>query len=191
MLFREVLRGPTWLGVAGVLTLVFLAVVTVIAVPVVVGAPHISGWTIAVIIASFFLVLLAGLIGLTRRIRVSVGGVHIDAHLAGFRVMHIPMSDVRHTEVREATSRQAGGIGWRIVGTDRFLLWTSGPAVWVTLEGGGRRIIRSDRAQELQSAIAGAVDIRSGASTVVGTTEARLPRHPLGGIPGDTPGGRP
>ena len=48
MPFREVLFGPKWVGVAGVSTLVFLGVVTAIAVPVVVGGvPRISGWTIA------------------------------------------------------------------------------------------------------------------------------------------------
>lgn len=132
----------------------FLALVTVISAPVVIGnAAEIGGWVIALLIAAFVLILGAGFIGLDRRIRVSVSATHIDAHLSLFRVMHIPVSDVHHVEIAEVSPSQAGGLGWRIVGADRFLLWSSGPAAWLTLTDGRSQVMRTDRPVELQNAI--------------------------------------
>lgn len=154
MSFRETLIGPRWLAVAGASTLVFLVVITVISAPVVVGnAAEIGGWVIALLIAAFILILAAGLIGLDRRIRVSVSATHIDAYLSRFRVMHIPVSDVHHVEVVDVRASQAGGLGWRVVGSDRFVLWSSGPAVRLTLTDARSRVIRTDRPEELQNAI--------------------------------------
>lgn len=154
MLFRETLIGPRWLAVAGASTLVFLAVVTAISAPVVVGnVEEIGEWVIVLLVAAFILILGAGLIGLSRRIRVSVSATHIDAHLSLFRVMHIPVSDVERVEIADVNPSQAGGVGWRIVGSDRFVLWSSGPAVWLTLTNGGSRVIRSARSEELRDAI--------------------------------------
>lgn len=154
MSFRETLIGPRWLAVAGASTLVFLVVITVIAAPAVVGnAAEVGGWVIALLTAAFVLILGAGLIGLDRRIRVSVSATHIDAYLSLFRVMHIPVSDVHHVEIADVSPSRAGGLGWRIVGSDRFMLWSSGPAVWVTLTDARSRVIRTDRPEELQNAI--------------------------------------
>ncbi|MGK3949518.1 hypothetical protein [Microbacterium sp. K2] len=154
MLFRETLIGPRWLAVAGASTLVFLAVITAISAPVVIGnVEEIGGWVIVLLIAAFILILGAGLIGLDRRIRVSVSATHIDAHLSLFRVMHIPVLDVEKIEVTDVNPSQAGGLGWRIVGSDRFVLWSSGSAVWLTLTEGSSRVIRSNRSDELRDAI--------------------------------------
>lgn len=139
-MFRETLIGPRWLAVAGVSTLVFLAVITAISAPVVVGnAEEIGGWVIGLLVAGIILILGAGLIGLDRRIRVSVSATHIDAYLSLFRVVHIPVSDVEKIEVADVSPSQVGGRGWRLVGSDRFVLWSSGPAVWLTLAGGRSR----------------------------------------------------
>lgn len=154
MSFRETLIGPRWLAVAGASTLVFLVAITVISGPVVVGnAAEIGGWVIALLIAGFILILGAGLIGLDRCIRVSVSATHIDVYLSLFRVMHIPVSDVHHVEIADVRASQAGGLGWRVVGPDRFVLWSSGPAIWLTLTGARSRVIRTDRPEELQNAI--------------------------------------
>lgn len=154
MLFRETLIGPRWLAVAGASTLVFLAVITAISAPVVVGSVgEIGGWVVVLLVAAFVLILGAGFIGLDRRIRVSVSATHIDAHLSLFRVMHIPVSDVDRVDVADASPSQAGGLGWRIVGSDRFVLWSSGSAVWLTLTNGGSRVIRTDHPEELRDAI--------------------------------------
>lgn len=158
MLFRETLIGPRWLAIAGASTLVFLALIAVISVPVVAdNAMEIGGWVIALLIVAFVLILGAGLIGLTRRTHVSVTDTHIDAHLAPFRVMHIALSEVDDTKVADVTPRQAGGIGWRAVGSDRFVVWSAGPAVWVKLTDGASRVLRTERAPDLQAAIEGAV----------------------------------
>lgn len=154
MLFRETLLGPRCLAFAGASTLAFLAVMTAISAPVVVGnIEDVGGWNIGLLIAGFILILGAGLVGLDRRIRVSVSATHIDAHLSLFRVMHIPVTDVDKVEVADVSPSQAGGLGWRIVGSDRFVLWSSGSAVWLTLTNEGSRAIRSDRSEELRDAI--------------------------------------
>ncbi|CAH0206933.1 hypothetical protein [Microbacterium foliorum] len=154
MLLRETLVGPRWLTVAGASTLVFLAVITAISAPVVVrNVEEIGGWVIALLVATFILILGAGLIGLDKRIRVSVSATHIDAHLSLFRVMHIPVSDVEHVEIADVSPSQAGGLGWRVVGSDRFVLWSSGPAIWLTLTDGRSRVIRTDRPEELKRVI--------------------------------------
>ena len=154
MLFRETLIGPRWLAVAGASTLVFLGVITAISAPVVVGnVEEIGGWVIVLLVAAFILILGAGLIGLDRRIRVSVSATHIDAHLSLFRVMHIPVSDVEKVEVADVSPSQAGGLGWRIVGSDRFLLWSSGSALWLTLTDESSRVIRTDLPGKLRKAV--------------------------------------
>ncbi|WP_314097647.1 hypothetical protein [Microbacterium foliorum] len=154
MLFRETVTGPRWLAIAGVATLVFLAVVTAIAAPVVVGnADRIGGWVLALLIVAFFLIFGAGLMGLTRRMAVSVSETHVDARLTPFRVMHIPLAQIEDVDVTEVTPVQAGGVGWRIVGSDRFVLWSAGSAVRLRLTSGGSRVIRTDRADELSAAI--------------------------------------
>lgn len=154
MLFRETLIGPRWLAVAGASTLVFLAIITAISAPVVVGnVEEIGGWVLVLLVAAFVLILGAGFIGLDRRIKVSVSATHIDAHLSLFRVMHIPVSDVAKVEVADVRLSQAGGLGWRIVGSAQFVLWSSGSAVWLTLTNGGSRVIHSDRSEELRDAI--------------------------------------
>lgn len=154
MLFRETLVGPRWLAVAGASSLVFLAVITVISAPVVVSnVEEVGGWVIVLFIAAFILILGAGLIGLDRRIGASVSATHIDAHLSLFRVMHIPVSDIEKVEVADVSPSQAGGLGWRVVGSDRFVLGSSGPALWLTLTDGHSRVIRTDRPEDLRKAI--------------------------------------
>jgi hypothetical protein len=154
VLFRETLIGPWWLTVAGASTLVFLVVITAISTPVVVdNVEEIGGWVVVLLGVAFVLILGAGLIGLDRRIRLSVSTTHIDAYLSLFRVMHIAVSNVDKVEVAGVSPSQAGGVGWRIAGADRFVLWSSGSAVWLTLTNGGSRVIRSDRPEELRDAI--------------------------------------
>lgn len=154
MLFRDVAIGPRWLAIFGVLTLVFLAMVAAIATPVLVaGADQVSGWLLALVIGAFLLILGAGALGVIRRVTITVSSSHVDAYLTPFRVMHIPIGAVRRVEVAEVTPRQAGGIGWRFVGQDRFILWSSGPAVWLTLADGRVRVLGSARAQELRDTI--------------------------------------
>jgi hypothetical protein len=131
-----------------------LAGLTVISAPVVVAnAVEVGAATVSGLGGAFILVMGAGLIGLRRRIRVSVSDTHLSASLTPIRVMHVRLAEVEDVEVSEVTVAQAGGLGWRMVGCNRFVLWSGGPAVWVTLAGGGRRVIRTDRAQELRDVI--------------------------------------
>jgi hypothetical protein len=159
MLFRETFTGSLWLAIAGWATLVFLVVVTAIATPVVVSnSDRIGGWVIALLIVAFILILGAGLLGVIRRISVSVDSTHVDAYLTPFRVMHIPLAQIERVDVAEVGLGQAGGVGWRIVGSDRFVLWSAGPSVWLRLRAGGSRILRTNRADELGAVITKAID---------------------------------
>lgn len=155
--FRETLIGPRWLAVAGSLTLVFLAAITAIAAPVVIGrADEVGAWTIALLVAGVILILAAGLLGIARRITIAVSDTHIDARLTPFRVIHLPLAKVDRVEVIEVTVAQAGGVGWRLAGSERFLLWSAGAAVRVTAADGRSRVLRTEHPEELSTAIASA-----------------------------------
>lgn len=157
MLFHESLIGPRWLAAVGATTLVFLAVITAISAPVVAAnAERIGEWVIVLLLAAFVLVLSAGLIALIRRITVSVTETHISAHLTPFRVIHINLADVVHAEIAQVSLAQAGGLGWRTARSDRFVLWSAGPAVWVLLSDGSSRVLRSERAQDIMQAVTNA-----------------------------------
>lgn len=153
-LFRDTITGPRWMAVTGAATLTFLVAIMAIAAPAVIAEPERTGaWAIIVLLVAAVLILGAGLLALTRRIVLSVTSTHVDARLSPVRVMHIALTDIERVDVVEVTPSEAGGVGWRVVGADRFLLWSAGPAVRLTLSGGGTRTLRSDRAVELQAAI--------------------------------------
>ncbi|KNY05810.1 hypothetical protein [Microbacterium sp. GCS4] len=152
--FRDTIVGPRWLAITGAATLVFLAVIIAVAAPAVVAErEHVGAWTVVVLLIGAVLVLGAGLLALTRRIVLSVTSAHVDAWLSPFRVEHIPLADIERIDLVDVTPSGAGGVGWRILGTDRFLLWSAGPAVRLTLSQGSTRTLRSDRAVELRAAI--------------------------------------
>ena len=73
--------------------------------------------------------------------------------MRAFRVVHIPLAEIDDVDVTEVTPAQAGGLGWRIVGSEQFVLWSAGPAVRLRLISGASRVIRTDRADELSDAI--------------------------------------
>ncbi|WP_341955947.1 hypothetical protein [Microbacterium sp. LWH13-1.2] len=152
--FRETLIGPRWLAVAGAMTLVFLVVVTAISAPVLIGrADEVGAWTITLLVVGFILILGAGLLGITRRITIAVSDTHVDGRLTPFRVIHLPLSEVDRVEVIEITVAQAGGVGWRLAGSEQFLLWSAGAAVRVTTVGGRSRVLRTEHPEELRAAI--------------------------------------
>jgi hypothetical protein len=132
--------------------------VTAVAVPALAAdAEAVSRGLLAVLVGSGVLAVGAGvLLLLLRRTRVTVSGDFLDAHLMPIRVMHIALGEVAEVEVPEVGPSRTGGIGWRVVGSGRFLLLSSGPAVRVTLTAGGRRVLRSDRADELARCISAA-----------------------------------
>ena len=154
VLFRETLIGPRWLAATGASTLILLAVVTAISAPVVITrADAVGGWMIALLVAAFVLIVFAGVVGLTRRITISVSDLHLDVRLTPLRVMHIPLEEVDRAEVGDVTPGQAGGLGWRLAGSEQFALWSAGSAVRVALTGGRSRVLRTDRPEELRAAI--------------------------------------
>ena len=155
--FRETLIGPRWLAVAGAMTLIFLLVVTAIAAPVVIGrVDKVGAWAIALLVAGFILILVAGLLGITRRITIAVSDTHIDGRLTPFRVIRLPLAEVDRVEVTEVTVAQTGGVGWRLAGSEQFLLWSAGAAVRMTTVGGRSRVLRTEHPKELSTAIASA-----------------------------------
>jgi len=154
VLFRETLIGPRWLAVAGAMTLGLLTVVTAISAPVVIGqAGEVGAWTIALLVAGFILILAAGLLALTRRITIAVNERHVVARLTPFRVIHLPLAEVDRVEVTEVTVAQAGGVGWRLAGSEQLVLWSAGAAVRVTTVDGRSRVLRTEHPEELRSAI--------------------------------------
>lgn len=154
MRFHETLVGPRWLATAGALTLAFVAVLAVIALPVMIALiDRVGIGTLVVCGVGLVAIVGAGAMGLARRIIVIVDDTHVDVRLVPFRVMHLPRERVTEVRVCEVHPAMAGGIGWRIVGRRRIALWSAGPAVRLTLEDGSLRILQTSRAEELRSAI--------------------------------------
>jgi hypothetical protein len=68
--------------------------------------------------------------------------------------MHIPLDAIEVVDVIHVEFSDSRGWGWRLVGTDQYLMWSGGPAVRLTLTKGRSRVLRSDRAGEMVAAIA-------------------------------------
>ena len=158
MRFHDTTIGPRWLAIAGASSLVLVVVISVIAVPVVWGQiDRIAPGVLAVGALALLAVIAAGVLGMVRRITVAVSPSHLDARLVPFRVMHVPLSRIVEVRVGDVDPVTAGGIGWRLVGRRRFVLWSAGPAVWVTLNDGSTRVVRTDRADDLRAALSASV----------------------------------
>lgn len=153
MLFREKTSAPCWLRGTGVAIWAFLVVMTGLVIPVLAKDTEAAGGLIALLVITFIVIAGTGLISVVGTITVAIDGNYLDAHLAPFRVMHVRLKDVTDVEVADLSARSAAGIGWRIVGRDQFVLWSAGPAVWLTLADGRRRVIRTDRADELSRTV--------------------------------------
>ncbi|PRB07247.1 hypothetical protein [Microbacterium sp. MYb64] len=153
-MFHETSVGPRWMVYLGAAVLVFLAAITAIVVPAIVAKPDAPDpWIIWLLPVAFLVILVAGVLFLLRRITLTVSDTHITARLVPFRVMHIPLAEVRQVETTTVTIGDAGGLGWRLAGSARFLLWSPGPAVCVTLTDGRTRVLRTDHAPELTRVI--------------------------------------
>lgn len=154
MRFHETLVGPRWLAVAGALTLVFVAVLAVVALPSMLARIDRVGIGALVACAAGLLAAVgAGALGLARRITLTVDDTHLDVRLVPFRVMHVPRGRIVDAHVCAVDPATAGGIGWRIRGRQRIVLWSAGPAVRLTLEDGSLRILQTSRPEELRSAV--------------------------------------
>ncbi len=158
MRFHDTSIGPRWLAIAGVASLLLVVVISVIAFPVVRGQiDRIGPVALTVGALALLAVVAAGVLGMLRRITIAVGPTHLDARLVPLRVMHVPLSRIVEVRVADVDPAAAGGIGWRIVGRRRFVLWSAGPAVWVTLSDGSTRVLRTDRADDLRAALSSSV----------------------------------
>ena len=153
-MFHETSVGPRWMAYLGAAVLVFLAAITAVTIPAIVAKPDAPNpWIVWLLPVAFLLILVAGVLFLLRRITLTVSDTHITARLVPFRVMHIPLAEVRQVETTTVTIGDAGGLGWRLAGSARFLLWSPGSAVCVTLADGRTRVLLTDHAPELTRVI--------------------------------------
>ncbi len=153
--FRERSTGPGWMPIAGILTFALLAFVAWLAIPELVAHPEsMNGWLLAVVVGATIMVLIAVLLLIMRRATVVVTATHVDVYLDPFRIMHISHEVIESVEETHVSFADAQGWGWRLAGTEQYLLWSAGPAVRLQLTRGGARILRSDRTAELMTAIA-------------------------------------
>ena len=151
--FSETIAGPRWLSVAGASTLAIVVLTTAVSVRVLLLAEDVPVWLFLVFGVEHLVALGAAAVMILRRITISLGDTHLDARLEPLRVMHVRLKDVTCVDVADLSARSSVGIGWRIVGRDQFVLWSAGPAVWLTLADGQRRVIRTDRADELSRTV--------------------------------------
>lgn len=153
--FRERITGPRWMVVAGIITLALLIFVMWLAIPELTAAPEkVNGGLVALLFVSTVMVVIAVVLLITRRSTIVITETHVDAHLDPFRIMHIPLDAIEAVDVVHADFSDSRGWGWRLVGTEQYLMWSGGPAVRLTLTKGRSRVLRSDRAGEMVGAIA-------------------------------------
>jgi hypothetical protein len=154
-MFVEEQSGPTWFRALGVLAAVILVVASALLVA---SIARLWGQTDALLLLGA-LVVLVGIVGLTastglsNRIAVSVDDSRIVGRLAPFRVFTIPADEIVESRPDEVTIVRAGGLGYRLMPTGRYLLFDDGPAVAVHTRGGRTYVVRTDRRDELVAAI--------------------------------------
>lgn len=140
---------------AGIITLALLIVVMWLAIPELIAAPEeLNAGIVALLAVSTAMVVIAGVLLILRRSTVVITGTHVDAHLDPFRIMHISLEAIDGVEIIDVDVSDSLGWGWRLAGTEQYLLWSAGPAVRLTLTDGRSRVLRSDRADELVAALA-------------------------------------
>jgi len=141
--------------VVGIVTLALLVFVAWLGVPALVARPEpVDAWLLILMVSSTVMVLIAVMLLLVRRATVVVTPTHVDAHLDPFRIMHISVEEIEAVEVVDVSFADSRGWGWRLAGTEQYLLWSAGPAVRLGLTKGRSRVLRSDRTAELVAAIA-------------------------------------
>jgi hypothetical protein len=154
-MFVEEQSGPAWLRALGALAALILIAAAALLVA---GIAQLWGQADALLLLGC-LVLLVALVGFTaatgllNRITVRVAAGRIVGRLSPFRVFAIPAGEVVGMRPAEATVSRAGGIGFRLTRTGRYLLFDDGPAVALQTRAGRTYVIRSDRPDELVAAI--------------------------------------
>lgn len=145
------------MAVVGIMSLMLLLFVMWLAIPQLIAAPEkLGGATSVVLIASAAAaaVAVAVVLLLLRRSIVVITDTHVNAYLVPFRIMHISREEIEGVDIVDVAFSDSRGWGWRLAGTEQFLLWSAGPAVRLTLTRGRSRVLRSDRAAEMAAAIA-------------------------------------
>ncbi len=152
--FREQSTGPRWMVVVGIVTLVLLIFVMWLAIPELVPAPEkLNAGVVALLLVSIGMVVIGMVLLIMRRSTVVITETHVDAYLDPFRIMHISGDAIEGVEIVDVDFSDARGWGWRLAGTEQYLLWSAGPAVRLTLTKGRSRVLRSDRAAEMAAAV--------------------------------------
>lgn len=153
--FRERSFGPRWMVVLGIVTLALLTFIMWLAIPELIAQPDkLNAGIVVLLLVSTVMVVIAVVLLLTRRATVVVTETHVDAYLDPFRIMHISLDVIEGVDIIDVDFADSRGWGWRLVGTEQYLLWSAGPAVRLTLTKGRSRVLRSDRAAEMVRAIA-------------------------------------
>lgn len=142
------------MAVVGIMSLMLLLFVMWLAIPQLIAAPEkLGGATSVVLIASAVAVAVAVVLLLLRRSIVVITDTHVEAYLVPFRIMHISLEEIEGVDIVDVAFSDSRGWGWRLAGTEQFLVWSAGPAVRLTLTRGRSRVLRSDRAAEMAAAI--------------------------------------
>jgi hypothetical protein len=154
-MFIEEQSGPAWLRALGVLAAVILVGAAALLVAAI---ARLWGRFDALLLLGTLVVLigvvgLAAVTGLSNRITVRVADGRIVGRLFPFRVFAVPVGDIVDLGRDEVTTVRAGGIGYRLTRTGRYLLFDDGPAVALQTRAGRTYVIRSDRPDELVAAI--------------------------------------
>jgi hypothetical protein len=154
-MFIEEQSGPAWLRALGALAAVILVGAAALLIAAI---ARLWGRSDALLLLGTLVVLigvvgLAAVTGLSNRITVRVADGRIVGRLFPFRVFAVPSGDIVGLGSDEVTTVRAGGIGYRVTPTGRYLLFDGGPAVVVQTRSARTYVVRTNRPDELIAAI--------------------------------------
>ncbi len=148
----ETQRGPLWMRILGIVVAVGTLAI-VIPAEITLAA---AGGSIAyqlVLMGGGTVAVVGGMVLGMGAIRVTVSEHELRAHILPFRVFKLRKSEIVSSDTAQISPRDAGGLGYRITPSGRFLLWDAGPAVQIRTLGGRSYYLRSPNPAALQAQV--------------------------------------
>ncbi|WP_213815729.1 hypothetical protein [Glaciihabitans sp. dw_435] len=153
--YREHQPGPRWLRAVGVFCVAILLPVSAVMANAVAQRWGTGSalWVLACMVFFIVAIGLASLICLANTIDIRVTHRDITGLVVPLRVFRIHTEEITAIEPATVTPTHAGGIGYRVTPSARYLLFNAGPAVRITTRTGRIYVVRSLRPDALIAAI--------------------------------------
>lgn len=162
-MYIERQTGPAWLRVIGAAAAAVVILSALLVIPAIIRTWGTSstGVLVTALIALLVIVGLAAVTGLLATISLRVEDGVVVGRLTPFRLFAIPVGEITSTDQAQVSPAEAGGIGYRLKPTKRFLLFDGGAGVCLETRDGRTYFIRSNRGIEMAQSIAEAQSNRA------------------------------